>query len=221
MSATPKTGPSHGDYASGTLGDLVYSNKAKARVSEEDWFAILQSVAVGDRLALRALYDRTHRIAFTVAVRVLDNRESAEEVTLDVFHQVWREGARYDRAAGSVLGWITGLARSKATNRLRFEQRKKDALSGASLRHEAPFSAAAASHRAEALKRTVRAHFLQRALTTLAPEERQAIESALFSELTYADIAARLGKPVGTVRTRIRYGLARLRMALATSDTAP
>lgn len=216
MSATPQTDADHDVCTSGTLGDLVYSDKTKARASEEDWLALLQCIVDGDRLALRALYERTHPIVFTLAMRVLDDRQSAEEVTLEVFHEVWRQAATYDRAVGSVLGWITSLAKSKATELRRFEQRNGcGALSDASNHHEAPFPATVTSHCGGAPERNIQAHFLPHALTVLAPEERQVIESALFSESTYVEMAAQLCQPPGTVRTRIRHGLAKLRMALA------
>ena len=68
---------------------------------------------------------RTHRIVFTLMVRITNNRETAEELTLDVFHDVWRRASTYDPAGGSVVGWIMNQARSRAIDRLRFEQRKK------------------------------------------------------------------------------------------------
>jgi RNA polymerase sigma-70 factor (ECF subfamily) len=219
VSATPKTGAEQGECTSGTLGDLVYSDKTRARVSEEDWLAILQCIVAGDRRALRALYERTHPIVFTLVMRVLDNRQSAEEVTLDVFHEVWTQAATYDRSVGSVLGWITSLAKSKATERMRLEQRSRyGVLPDASLAHEAPFPATSAAHGGGALERNIQAHFLPHALTVLAPEERQVIETALFSESTYVEMATQLCQPPGTVRTRIRYGLAKLRMALTRED---
>src|ERR1700716_2751641 len=108
-----------------TLGGLLYANKAKAPVSEKEWVGLVQSIAGGDQLALQALYQQTHRIVFTLSVRIINNRETAEELTLDVFHDVWRRASSYDPAGGSVVGWIMNQARSRAIDRLRFEQRKK------------------------------------------------------------------------------------------------
>ena len=71
------------------------------------------------------LYERAHRVVFTFVMRITANRETAEEVTLDVFHDVWRRASRYQEADGTVLGWIMNQARSRAIDRLRFEQRKK------------------------------------------------------------------------------------------------
>src|SRR2546426_11647152 len=107
------------------LGDLLYANKAKASVSEKDGVRLVQSIAGGDQAALHALYTQTHRIVFTLIVRIPNNRATAEELTLDVFHDVWRRASTYDPANGSVVGWIMNQARSRAIDRLRFEQRKK------------------------------------------------------------------------------------------------
>jgi RNA polymerase sigma-70 factor (ECF subfamily) len=108
-----------------TLGDLLYANRAKAPVREEEWVGHVRSIAGGDQLALHALFQQTHRIVFTLIVRITGNRETAEELTLDVFHDVWRRASTYDPSGGSVVGWILNQARSRAIDRLRFEQRKK------------------------------------------------------------------------------------------------
>ena len=101
-----------------TLGDLLYANKGKARVSEKEWVRLVRSIAGGDQLALHELYTHTHRIVFTLIVRITRNRETAEELTLDVFHDVWRRAATYDPANGTVVGWIMNQARSRAIDRL-------------------------------------------------------------------------------------------------------
>jgi RNA polymerase sigma-70 factor (ECF subfamily) len=81
------------------LGDVLYA-KSKARVPEQDWVALVQAIAAGDELALHALYERAHHIVFTLIMRITANRETAEEVTIDVFHDVWRRASRYDAANG-------------------------------------------------------------------------------------------------------------------------
>src|SRR3990170_1348343 len=113
------------DGASGTLGDVLYADKSKTLVSEKEWVGLVQSIAAGDQLALHALYERTHRVVFTLIMRITSNRETAEELTLDVFYDVWQRASRYDAGNGTVLGWIMNQARSRAIDRLRFEQRKK------------------------------------------------------------------------------------------------
>ncbi len=107
-----------------TLGDLLYANKAKAPVSEKEWVDLLRATAGGDPSALEALYTRTQQIVFTLLVRITNNRDTAEALIGDVFHDVWRRAAGYDPASGSVVGWIMNQARSRAIDRLRFEQRK-------------------------------------------------------------------------------------------------
>jgi RNA polymerase sigma-70 factor, ECF subfamily len=192
----------------GTLGDLLYADPAKPRVSESEWRELVEATAAGDQLAFRMLYDRTHRLVFTLTMRILGNRASAEEITLDVFHDVWRRAPTYDGKGGSVLGWIMNQAQSRALDRLRFEGRKKrTAIDDPQLY---------ATTAEVAAERSDEAHLLQQALQVLTRDERQAIEAAYFSELTYLEVAARLHQPPGTVKTRIRSALGKLRRALST-----
>jgi RNA polymerase sigma-70 factor, ECF subfamily len=194
----------------GKLGDVLYADKSKTRVAEEDWVALVQSIAVGDQLALHALYERAHRVVFTLIVRIIGNRETAEELTLDVFYDVWRRASRYDAANGTVLGWIMNQARSRAIDRLRFEQRKKRVDPYAT----DPLPAAEAPDSQDVLEVKEQSRALQGGLTLLTPGERQAIGAAFFAESTHAEVAARLKLPLGTVKTRIRSGLHKLRQVL-------
>jgi RNA polymerase sigma-70 factor (ECF subfamily) len=194
-----------------TLGDLLYADKAKPRVSEGDWVALVRSIAERDQRALHALYERTHRMVFTLIMRIANNRQTAEELTVDVFHDVWRRAPTYDPANGTVIGWVMNQARSRAIDRVRLEQRKKRVD-----RHPddtAPAAAPRAPHETFELQQEARR--LRDAVAALTPHERQAIESAYFSDLTHAEVAARLNEPLGTVKTRIRSGLSKLRQALA------
>jgi RNA polymerase sigma-70 factor, ECF subfamily len=206
----------HGRESSpATLGDVLYPDKSKGVVPEADWVRLVSAIAGGDQLALHALYERTHRLVFTLIVRITANRETAEELTLDVFHDVWRRAARYDAANGTVLGWIMNQARSRAIDRVRFEGRKKrlDPRTGDAL----PPSEAGES--VDALEFKQQSLALRSALLLLTPDERAAIEAAFFSELTHAEVAVKLGQPLGTVKTRIRSALLKLRQALATQAT--
>jgi RNA polymerase sigma-70 factor (ECF subfamily) len=196
---------------------VLYANKAAVRASEERWVGLVQSIAAGDQIALHALYAQTHRIVFTLVVRITGNRETAEEVTLDVFYDVWRRASTYDPAGGSVVGWIMNQARCRAIDRLRYEGRKKRA----GIRAGGPLPATAASGPHEALEVREQRGFLREALAALTPQERQAIETAFFSELTYAEAAAVLNEPLGTVKTRIRSALSSLRQALAGDRCRP
>jgi RNA polymerase sigma-70 factor (ECF subfamily) len=210
MGAGEETGAAGGGKTL-TLGDVLYADTTTGLVTEADWVALVQRMATGDLPALHALYDRTRRIVFTLMIRIVENRETAEELTLDVFHDVWRRASGYDAANGTVLGWIMNQARSRAIDRLRLEQRKKRV----NPYPDEPAADGVASGPQEALELEQQSRLLRSALNGLSGLERQAIEAAFFSELTYAQAAARLNEPLGTVKTRIRSGLQKLRTALA------
>jgi RNA polymerase sigma-70 factor (ECF subfamily) len=207
---TGRTPESRLDTGAGTLGDVVYADKAQARIPESEWIELVQSIAAGDQHALQALYERMHRLVYTLSARITGSRETAEEVTLDVFHDVWRRASSYEPAGGSVVGWIMNQARSRAIDRLRFDQRKKRVQHGADM----PPPAIPAAEPHEDLQHRDQGRVLRDALALLTAGERQAIETAFFSGLTHTETAARLNQPIGTVKTRIRSGLEKLRQAL-------
>jgi RNA polymerase sigma-70 factor, ECF subfamily len=216
MSTAKRTDNPH-ERAQSTLGQLLYADAAQTPVPEDDWVALVRSIGAGDQRALHALYERAHRLVFTLAVRIVNSREIAEELTVDVFHDVWRRAAQYDAANGTVVGWIMNQARSRAIDRLRFEQRKKRVVPLA----EVAKPEATADDPHEILDVDEQGRVLRAALTALTPNEREAIEIAFFSELTHAEVAERLAQPLGTVKTRIRSGLGKLRQALAPQGRTP
>jgi RNA polymerase sigma-70 factor (ECF subfamily) len=195
--------------APATLGNVLYA-RSKAPVLEQDWAALVQAIAAGNQLALHALYERAHRVVFTLVMRLTANRETAEELTLDVFHDVWRRASDYDAESGTVLGWIMNQARSRAIDRLRFESRKKRGGGG----EAQPLAEAAADPR-DVIELREQGRSLRAALAELTPGERQAIETTFFAGLTHAEAATRLDQPLGTIKTRIRSGLQKLRHMLA------
>ena len=196
-----------------TLGDVLYA-KSKAPVPEQDWARLVQSIAAGDQYALHALYERAHRPVFTLIMRITANRETAEELTIDVFHDVWRRASLYNAANGTVLGWIMNQARSRAIDRLRFESRKKRSGDGQSL-------VEVAADPCDVLELREQGEALRAALAALTPDEREAIETTFFAGLTHAEAAARLNQPLGTIKTRIRSGLHKLRHALTAEVVGP
>lgn len=200
-----------------TLGDVLYAKPASA-VPEQAWTKLVQSIAAGDQGALHELFEMAHRLVFTLAVRLTANRETAEELTIDVFHDVWRRASQYDPANGTVLGWIMNQARSRAIDRLRFEGRMKRAVPG-----DVPSSTVveAAADPVDVLELRQQGEWLREALATLTPAEREAIETTFFGGLTHAEAAVRLGQPLGTIKTRIRSGLHKLRQALAAESEKP
>jgi RNA polymerase sigma-70 factor, ECF subfamily len=198
-----------------TLGDVLYA-KAKPPVLEQDWATLVQSIAAGDQLALHALYEMAHRPVFTLIIRITANRETSEELTLDVFHDVWRRASDYDAANGTVLGWIMNQARSRAIDRLRFESRKKRSRGD----DVQPLAEVAADPR-DVLELREQGESLRAALAALTPDERQAIETTFFAGLTHAEAAVRLNQPLGTIKTRIRSALHKLRHALTAEAGTP
>jgi len=193
-----------------TLGDVLYA-EAKARVPEQEWADLVRSIAAGDQLALHGLYERAHRVVFTLILRITANRQTAEELTVDVFHDVWRRAWRYDPANGSVLGWIMNQARSRAIDHLRFDSRKK--RNGGD---EVQPAAEPAANPDDVIELRRQGKALRAAVAALTPDERLAIETTFFAGLTHVEAAARLKVPLGTIKTRIRSGLVKLRKTLST-----
>jgi RNA polymerase sigma-70 factor (ECF subfamily) len=214
VNVTQEPNEDQSEAVPGTLGAVLYASRHRATPLEKEWVALVRSIAEGNQHALHALYERAHRPVFTLIMRIVSDRHTAEEVTLDVFYDVWRRAAKYEPEGGTVLGWVMNQARSRAIDRLRFEGRQKRVNPSADDWREG--TAPRDSQEAIALRQ--QGELLRRALTVLTPDERQTIERAYFSELTYSEVAAQLKQPVGTVKTRIRSGLARLRQALAGAD---
>jgi RNA polymerase sigma-70 factor (ECF subfamily) len=215
MKNVSSTAEQHLDQAPATLGDVLYA-KSQAVVPEQEWAELVRSIASGDQLALHALYERAHRLVFTLMMRLTSNRETAEELTVDVFHDVWRHAARYDAATGTVLAWIMNQARSRAIDRLRFDGRQKRGQGATACIDD---EVVADPH--DVAMFIEQRQSLLNALTTLTSAERQAIEITFFEGLTYAEAAERLNEPLGTIKTRIRSGLYKLREALAAEKEEP
>lgn len=192
-----------------TLGDVLFS-KSTSPAPEREWVELMSKIAARDKRALHSLYCRTHKIVFTLVMRITRNRQTAEELTLDVFHDVWRRASTYDPANGLVIGWIMNQARSRAIDRLRFDQRKKRVDPGPDETdaHEI------GPRPDDALELEQQAHRLRAALAVLTDQERHAIEMTFFAGLTHAESAIKLEQPLGTLKTRIRTGLDKLRDAL-------
>ncbi|HEX7035693.1 MAG TPA: sigma-70 family RNA polymerase sigma factor [Pseudomonadales bacterium] len=217
MGEPTNTSGSERNSAIETLGEVLYADGADSLLTEQEWVALVRSMADGDQLALRRLYERSKRIVFTLIMRLTNDRAIAEEVTLDVFLDVWRQASRYDPAGGTVVGWIMNRARSRAIDRLRFEHRKKRVNTYADDGETDP----APNDPRDSLDVEQQGRRLRDAMAMLTPDEREAVEIAYFSELTYSQVADRLNAPVGTVKTRIRSALGKLRDALGGTGTQP
>jgi RNA polymerase sigma-70 factor (ECF subfamily) len=209
VSSTVPTEKTPHDAPDSSLGHLLYSKFVGPRPAEADWAALVAAIGSGDQRALQSLFQRTHRIVFTLVLRIVNSRETAEELTVDTFHEVWRRASGYEPAGGTVIGWIMNLARSRAIDRLRFEQRKKRVDPHPHGPNETPQASVA-----EVVELKDQERRLRGVLHVLSTGERQAVELAFFGEHTYAEVADRLELPLGTAKTRIRSGLAKLRRAL-------
>jgi RNA polymerase sigma-70 factor (ECF subfamily) len=173
--------------------------------------ALLARVAGGDAAALRTLYDVCAGRAMSIAYRVLASRSEAEEVVQETFVQVWRQAASYDASRGGAMAWIATIVRSRALDRLRSRAASERAVARSEDDPDAQPTAPAPAE--VAAQRELRAQVMA-ALAALPVEQRSAIELAYYEGLSHSEIAARLGDPLGTVKTRVRLGLAKLASVL-------
>jgi len=194
--------------------------RGRAELSEVDRASLDDLELVGrlgghDALAFEALYDRYVRLAFAVALRVLPDRERAEEIVQDVYVKLWRQPGLYDSRRGAFRPWLLRVVHHRAIDELRHANRQRaqtaDDPEGRILEALPDTGPAPEELAASTIER---ARVLE-ALDTLTQFQREAIEMAFFEGLTHAEIAERLGEPLGTVKTRVRLGMRRLRELLA------
>ena len=186
--------------------------RAAGAAAETRYAALIRGVAERDQQALASLYDATSRTVYGLLLRILSDASAAEEVLLDVYAQVWRQAAAFSPDRGTPLAWLTTIARSRALDRLRrgrLEQQRTEPLDLTAAR----VAAAGASAEEEAEARETGA-FVRAALEALAPEQREVIELAYYGGMSHSEIAAARGLPLGTVKTRTRLGMMRLREIL-------
>jgi RNA polymerase sigma-70 factor (ECF subfamily) len=171
---------------------------------------MIRGVAEGDNQALASLYDATSRTVYGLLLRILSDPSSAEEVLLDVYAQVWRQAATYRPERGKPMAWLTTIARSRAIDRVRRTRQEH--------RREAPLDEAASASAGEGVEEGVLAGevsaVVRAALDTLPAEQREVIELAYYGGMSHSEIAAATGLPLGTVKTRTRLGMMRLREML-------
>lgn len=178
----------------------------------EDWAEWVREAANGDQAALTRLYDSTNRMVYGLILRIVSNTHTAEEVLLDVYLQIWRKAETYTVSKGTVLAWLFTIARSRAIDALRSrasrESGQQDPLetAGAAVdRSPSPEENSAIAQRRQ---------FVQQCLAELPVDQREAIELAFFRGLSHSEIAETLKQPLGTIKTRVRLGMARLRESL-------
>ena len=172
--------------------------------------ALLRRVAQGDRRAFEELYDRFSGVLFSIAYRVLNNQEAAEDVLQDVFIQIWEKALLYDPTRGKPMTWAVTLTRNKAIDRLRSTQRRSR-LQDDVQRESETFEQFDDRSSFDAVASGETSKLVREAIQKLSKDQREAIELAFFSSLTQTEIAERLGEPLGTIKARIRRGMMKLK----------
>jgi RNA polymerase sigma-70 factor (ECF subfamily) len=177
---------------------------------------LVARAAGGDERAMAGLYDRYGQVLYAVAYRIVGERADAEEVVLEAFGQAWRDAAKFEAARGSVAGWLTMIARSRALDLVRARSRRdRITTAAASARPDAPLAMGEVRpDPAAGMDHAERRREVRQALETLSAPQRQAIELAYYEGLSQSEIAERLQEPLGTIKTRIRLGMQKLRDAL-------
>jgi RNA polymerase sigma-70 factor (ECF subfamily) len=183
-------------------------------LADED---VMQLVRRGDARAFEIIYERHSTAAFSLAYRMMGSRSGAEDVTQDAFLSLWRSGARYDRARGSVRTWVLGIVHHRAIDALRratVHDRRRTGDEGIEERFEAPERTDVEAARRE------EAGTVRSALRTLPADQCQVIELAYFGGFTHTEIAEMLDAPVGTIKGRMRLGLKKMRAQLGEGQVA-
>lgn len=186
----------------------------------DDDRAIVARMAAGDPRALGELYDRWSAVARALAWRILGDGDEAEDVVEETFWQLWRQAARFNAARGTVATWIATVARSRALDRRRALNRRRDTTQ-LDVTRETPPNApivdrdSGAVDPSSAVEAQERRTLVATALMELPAEQREAVELAYFEGLSQSDIAEQTGEPLGTIKTRIRLAMQKLRSRLS------
>ena len=178
---------------------------------------LVRRMAAGDQAALGELHDRFATLLHSVAQRIVGNPDDAEEVLEETFWQAWRQAERYEERRGGISTWLVMIARSRALDhvrgRRRIREERWDELAepdGLTAGLDSPDPSPLESAQADELRRVVAS-----AVSTLPPEQRETVELAYFRGMSQSEIAQATGQPLGTVKTRCRLGLQKLREALS------
>jgi RNA polymerase sigma-70 factor (ECF subfamily) len=168
----------------------------------------LERMARGEHDALAELYDRYGRTVYSLALRIVRDQGDAEDIVQEVFSQAWRQAGRYDSGRGPVVGWLLTMARSRAIDRVRGRRVRPAAILDETAALDMPDGARLAD---EQLEWAGRASQIRSVFEELPLLQRMAIELAFYEGLTHSEVAERLELPLGTVKTRIRQGLLKMK----------
>jgi RNA polymerase sigma-70 factor, ECF subfamily len=178
---------------------------------------LVQRMASKDAGALDVFYSRYNRLAFSLVLRIVGNREDAEDVLTDVFWQVWQQSPRYDSSRGKPVAWLLTIARTRAIDRLRSSGRHQSQTNDFDEQRDLPPAAAGP----DPFVLTGTRQAVQDALQTLPEQQRILLEMAYFQGMSHTEIASAVGQPLGTVKDRIRTGMMHLRKRLRPACTLP
>ncbi|MCD1144630.1 ECF RNA polymerase sigma factor SigK [Kocuria sp. LUK] len=171
---------------------------------------LLRRSGTGDEAAFAALYDRTARTVYGLAVRVTRAPELAAEVVQEVYLMAWQQAARFDPERGTVLAWLCTLAHRRSVDRIRQVQRERDREH----HYESRQGRVPADETWQGVEEAMETQEVRAGLAALTPVQREAVSLAYYEGCTHREVAARLEVPLGTAKARIRDGLTSLRTAL-------
>lgn len=180
--------------------------------------ALIRLIAGGREEALGELYDRYHRLVFSLALNIVGDPATAEEIVLDVFARIWQKAGTYRSDQAKVGTWLTSITRYRAIDLLRQQGARPERLSTSWA--DLPLSAHPRVNGPEpAVERALERERMRAAINDLPVEQRQVLALAYFRGLTQSEIAEATGQPLGTVKTRVRLAMLKLRQTL--QDLAP
>ena len=187
---------------------------------ENENLLLLELIKDRDELALGTLYDNSVRLVYSLILRILKNVEDTEEVTQEVFYSIWKRASTFDASKGKVMGWIVTIARNQALDKLRSKRHKQKAQE-ISLVENMVSNAAKLEYNDDASQNFMRkesSKSVNMATKNLPEDEKVLIELAFYEGFTHSKIADHLDMPLGTVKTKIRRAVGRLRDALLERD---
>ncbi|MEP7344588.1 MAG: sigma-70 family RNA polymerase sigma factor [Gemmatimonadaceae bacterium] len=179
--------------------------------------ALVSRLIAGDERALGELYDRHGGMAYSLACAIVPDPADAEEVVAEAFAQIWRSAATFDPSRGNVIAWLTTIVRSRSLDLVRSQRRRARALDEAvamSDASEAPGMSTGLSEADRGVELSEAQRLVRHSLQTLPAAQRTVLELAYFGGLSQSEIAERLSEPLGTVKTRMRAGMEKLRQLL-------
>ncbi len=182
----------------------------------KDDSGLMQAMAAGDATALSVFYDRHSPLVYATCVRMLGDRTTADELLIDIFHELWQRASQYDATRSNPVTFLLTLTRSRAIDRRRGMNKRSELKLATEAQTENQPDPQTDTLDGVIADENVR--IIRKALAGLEPDQRRAIECAYYDGLSHSEIAERLNKPLGTIKTYIRQGLIRLRGCLRNDD---